>query len=61
MRPIKNDEERTARQAVLAGMAKTYGLVLFVSHNCAYCKAFAPFVKTFAERHGFEVIVISLQ
>ena len=61
MRHVKNDEERTARQVVLAGMAKTYGLFLFVSHNCAYCKAFAPFVKTFAERHGFEVIVISLQ
>jgi len=61
MRHVKNDEERTARQVVLAGMAKTYGLFLFVSNNCAYCKAFAPVVKTFAEAHGFEVIVISLQ
>jgi len=61
MRHVKNDEEKAARQAALAGMAKTYGLFLFVSNNCAYCKAFAPVVKTFAEAHGFEVIVISLQ
>lgn len=58
---VKKDEERMARQAELASMAKTYGLFLFVSHNCAYCKAFAPVVKKFAEAHGFEVIVISLQ
>ena len=58
---VKKDEDRMARQAALARMAKTYGLFLFVSNNCSYCKAFAPVVKTFAEAHGFEVIVISLQ
>ena len=39
---VKKDEERKSRQTKLASMAKTYGLFLFVSNNCAYCKAFAP-------------------
>ena len=58
---VKKDEERKSRQTKLASMAKTYGLFLFVSNNCAYCKAFAPIVKSFAHKYGFEVIVISLQ
>jgi conjugal transfer pilus assembly protein TraF len=58
---VKKDEERMARQAVLASMGKTYGLFLFVSNNCSYCKAFAPVVNAFAKKYGFEVIVISLQ
>lgn len=58
---VKKDEERKSRQTKLASMAKTYGLFLFVSNNCAYCKAFVPVVKSFAAAHGFEVIVISLQ
>lgn len=58
---VKKDEEKAARMAALSSMAKTYGLFLFVSNNCAYCKAFAPVVKSFAHKYGFEVIVISLQ
>ena len=58
---VKKDEERMARQAKLASMAKTYGLFLFVSHNCAYCKAFAPVVNAFAKKYGFDVVVISIQ
>ena len=61
MRHVKNDEEKAERQAAVASMAKTYGLFLFVSNNCGYCKAFAPVVKSFAHKYGFEVIVISLQ
>ena len=61
MRHVKNDEEQRQRDHILKKAAKTYGLFLFVSHGCNYCKAFAPIVKQFADQYGFDVMVVSLQ
>ena len=58
MRHVKNDEERTHKEELLSNVSKRYGLFLFVSSNCAYCKAFAPIVNVFSKKYGFEVMVI---
>ena len=58
VRQVKNDEEARRKKEVLSALSKSYGLFLFVSENCPYCKAFAPVVKEFANRYGFSVMVV---
>jgi len=52
-----NDKQRDAR---IKKLAKTHGLFFFYAGNCAHCRAFAPTIKLFAQRFGFEIIAISL-
>ena len=46
--------DHTIRQA-----AKSYGLFFFFKKACPYCHRFAPIVKLFADRYGFEVKAVS--
>ena len=39
--------------------AKTYGLFFFFKKDCPYCHQFAPLLKNFAAKYGFEVKAIS--
>lgn len=47
-------------QSAIKQFAQQYGLFFFVSSSCPYCHAFAPTVKTIAERYGISVLVVSL-
>ncbi len=42
----------------LKKLAKNWGLILQIATNCAYCKAFAPIVKQFANKYGFQLIFV---
>lgn len=44
----------------LEKMREQTGLFLFFSSDCIYCQHFAPIVKSFAERHQFKIIPITL-
>ncbi len=41
-------------------LAGEYGLFFFFRKECAYCHAFAPVVKSFAQAYGWSVLPISL-
>ena len=40
-------------------LAKNWGLILQVSQGCNYCHAFAPIVKQFAGKYGFQLLFVS--
>lgn len=61
LRHIKNDEKTDLETKILKEAAQDYGLFLFVSKDCPYCKAFAPVVQMFSQKYGFKVLVVSLQ
>lgn len=48
------------RDTRIKNLSKTHGLFFFYAGSCAHCRAFAPTIKLFASRYGFEVIAISL-
>ena len=51
-----NNDRRDAMREI----ARDYGLYFFVSGECAYCHAMAPYLKRFAEAYGFVVIAVSV-
>jgi conjugal transfer pilus assembly protein TraF len=54
------ENERKNTDKIITGLKETYGLFYFYSGSCAYCKAFAPIVKQFADKYGWDVMAISL-
>ena len=58
-REIYKEEEEKKLKKNLKTLAKSYGLFLFFKTNCAYCHAFAPIVKMFADQYGFVVKAVS--
>ena len=54
-RELREDMDRSLRK-----LAGTHGLYFFVSGSCPYCEVMAPAVLSFAERHGFVLIPVSL-
>ena len=54
------EEERKETERIISGLKNTYGLFYFYSGSCSYCKAFAPILKQFADKYGWEVMAISL-
>jgi len=52
-----DDKEQDAR---IKKLAKTHGLFFFFAGNCSHCRAFAPTIKRFAKKYGFEIIAISV-
>lgn len=59
-RLIFEEEEDREKEQVLKDLSKTYGLFYFFKGGCRYCEAFAPLVKSFSEKYGWEVLAISL-
>ena len=43
----------------LQGLAKNWGLILQVSNNCPYSKAFLPIVQQFASKHKLQLLLVS--
>ena len=54
------ENERKHTESTIKGLKNSYGLFYFYSGSCAYCKAFSPIVKQFADKYGWEVVAISL-
>ena len=59
-RHIYLDQQKLAFAQRLQELKNTYGLFFFFRGDCAYCEAFAPIVKQFAEHSGWEVLAISI-
>ncbi len=55
-----SDERRQARDAALASLGERYGLIYLGHAGCAGCKVFGPLLRAFAQRHGLEVLAVSL-
>jgi conjugal transfer pilus assembly protein TraF len=55
-----SESYNTDRRDALREIARDYGLYFFVSGDCAYCHAMAPYLKRFAEAYGFVVIAVSV-
>jgi len=60
LRHVFDDEKQNREEQILKESSKKYGLFLFVSKGCAYCKAFAPIVKVFSKKYGFHVMVVTI-
>ena len=50
---VDNDEDRLAQEA------KQWGLLFFFKGSCPYCHKFAPTLKQFAQRYGFQLVAIT--
>jgi len=59
-RHIAIDEKKKRLEAKIKALSETYGLFFFFAGNCSYCHGFAPIVKTFSEKYGWDVLAISL-
>ena len=57
---VWSDERRTARDAALARLGERYGLIYLGRAGCAGCKVFGPLLRAFAQRHGLDVLAVSL-
>ncbi len=59
-RPIAMSIEADKRTAKLKGLSSRYGLFFYFSSDCQYCHLFAPIVKMFQQRYGWDVMAISV-
>lgn len=59
-RHVYLDLEKQQMDKAIQGLSKTHGLFFFYSGACAYCHKFAPIVKAFADKYGWEVLAISI-
>ena len=57
---VWSDERRAARDAALARLGERYGLIYLGHAGCAGCKVFGPLLRAFAQRHGLDVLAVSL-
>lgn len=58
-RHVYLDEEKRHNYETIKALSQSYGLFFFFSGNCPYCHQFAPIVKMFSDRYGWEVMPIS--
>ena len=57
---VWSDQRREDRDAALAGLGDRYGLIYLGHAGCAGCKVFGPLLRAFAQRHGLDVLAVSL-
>ena len=58
---VWSDERREERRdAALARLGERYGLIYLGHAGCAGCKVFGPLLRAFAQRHGLDVLAVSL-
>ncbi|WP_051965340.1 conjugal transfer protein TraF [Rickettsia tamurae] len=53
---IRQDTENSEK---LRFLAKNWGLILQVNQDCNYCHAFSPIVREFADKYGFQLLLVS--
>lgn len=59
-RHVYLDLEKQKTEQAIHELSKTHGLFFFYSGACAYCHKFAPIVKSFSEKYGWQVLAISM-
>jgi conjugal transfer pilus assembly protein TraF len=59
-RHIYADTQKKQMEIQIKALSKTHGLFFFFSSKCGYCKAFAPIVKGFSQKYGWQVLAISM-
>ena len=57
---VWSDQRRENRDAALARLGERYGLIYLGHAGCAGCKVFGPLLRAFAQRHGLDVLAVSL-
>ncbi len=57
---VWSDGRRQARDRALATLGDRYGLIYLGHAGCAGCKVFGPLLRAFAQRHGLDVLAVSL-
>lgn len=57
---IQADVQSEALDQRLTEAAQGYGLMFFFRGSCPHCHRFAPVLKAFAERYGFDILPVSL-
>ena len=57
---VWSDGRREARDRALARLGERYGLIYLGHAGCAGCKVFGPLLRAFAQRHGLDVLAVSL-
>ena len=57
---VWSDGRRQEREAALARLGERYGLIYLGHAGCAGCKVFGPLLRAFAQRHGLDVLAVSL-
>ena len=57
---VWSDERREERRQALARLGERYGLIYLGHAGCAGCKVFGPLLRAFAQRHGLDVLAVSL-
>ena len=58
-RKIYSKQESQDLDLKISEIAQTHGLFFFFKQDCPYCHQFAPLLKRFAQKYGFEVKAIS--
>lgn len=59
-RHVYLDQQKKQMEDHIRALSKTHGLFFFFSSKCVYCREFAPIVKGFAQKYGWQVLAISL-
>lgn len=59
-RPVYENQQRALKEQTIQGLSKTFGLFYFFKAHCSYCTAFAPVVKAFSKKYGWDVMAISV-
>lgn len=59
-RHIYLDAEKQLITTNIEQLKEQYGLFFFFSGSCEYCQQFAPIVKQFSAKYGWQVIAISV-
>jgi conjugal transfer pilus assembly protein TraF len=54
------EEERKKTVQLISSLKESYGLFYFYAGACAYCQAFSPILKRFADKYGWEVMAVSI-
>ena len=57
---VWSDQRREERRQALTRLGERYGLIYLGHAGCAGCKVFGPLLRAFAERHGLDVLAVSL-
>ena len=56
----RNQARGLARDAAMADLARRHGLWFFFRSDCPICHRFAPVLRRFATRYGFQVTAVSM-
>lgn len=57
---VFEETQRTERSRTVAQLGKDHVLFFFYRSDCPYCHAFAPVLEAFQNRHGIQVVAISI-